>query len=116
MASQYERTGKQFKSLAKSSYGQNRRTDAAFTDQETVDFLNGVFVSCRSSNVKEMAYIEDDQHLIVVFKAKGNQQEAIYQYFGISGELAEAFASAPSKGGATWDYLIRQAVSYHRVG
>lgn len=107
--------GQRYASLRKTTYGMNRRTDAAFTDEETIDFLNGVWVKCRSSNVEEMTYVEDDQTLFVTFKDHG-KGEATYQYFGVSGTLAEAFASAPSKGGAVWDNLISQAVSYHRVG
>lgn len=92
-------------------YKPKRRRDAGFDDEETAAFLFGVWCPVRSSNVLEMYYDADAQTLTVGFDPSpygdntgGNP--AYYDYPGVDEDLALAFARAPSKGGAVWDYLI----------
>lgn len=105
-----KRKGKFFKSLANSTYGENRSTGGYLSDDDLAAFLLGVWVPCNSSNVRECRYLADEEILEIFFL-----DGSAYQYYGVAHEVAEAFGRAPSKGGAVWDYMIRQGVSYARV-
>jgi hypothetical protein len=69
----------------------------AFTDDETVAFLNGAWVDCRSNNpernIVRAQYNADASTLTLEFK-----DGAFYNY-RCSWDLAEDFARAESKGG-----------------
>ena len=106
-----KRKGPFFKSLATSSYGEQRSTDGAFNDAERDLFLFGSWVQCRSTNVAEARWVEEQNQLEVVFKG-GNS----YIYPNITRDLAESFAAAPSKRGWIWDYIDRQGGDAFKVG
>lgn len=79
-----------------------RRTDAAFSPDETAAFLAGQWIEVRSSNVKACRYLAEDRLLEVEFDGKG-KPSSFYAYPGVDEDLAEQFALAPSKGGGIWD-------------
>ena len=99
-----------FKSLKQSTYGQNRSTGGAFSDEEFAAFYLGSWTACRSSNVQEARYVQEDEILEVVF-AGG----ATYQYPGITPDLAESFAKAGSKRGWIWDHIDSQGRDAFKV-
>ena len=97
-------SGNRWASLKRSTYGQGRSTDGAFSDEEMFTFLNGAWTKCRSTCVAEARYVEEENVLEVEFKPSGT----VAQYPSITLEAAESFGNAPSKRGWIWDEIDRQ--------
>ncbi len=82
-----------------------RHQDAFFGSEEGSAFLLGVWVPCRSSFWKSCRYLADEERLEVEFANK-NKAPTYGAYLGVPFEVAEKFASSPSKGGFMHDVLI----------
>lgn len=63
-------------------------------------FLAGEFVPVTSSNVGQIAYVEGEQKLMVIFLDMNE-----YEYHNVSRAEAESLFAAGSKGGWVWDHL-----------
>ncbi len=83
-----------------------RHQDAFFGMEEGTAFLLGVRVPCRSRWVRAVWYDADTERLYAELGAR-NQPSVVGYYPDVSFELAEQFASSPSKGGFFWDHFIR---------
>lgn len=87
---------------------------AAFSDQETLNFLNGVYTPTPdSSNVAGAFWNPDEEILHIAFHG-GHPEEGIsaYEYLGITYDMAMSFAEADSKGKWVWDILRRNGYPY----
>ena len=79
-----------------------RHRDALMGVEEGSAFLLGVWVPCYSSWVMAAMYDAEAEHLWIRF-GKDGRVDAEGYYYGITFAMAEAFASAPSKGGHLHD-------------
>lgn len=93
------------------SYGQNRSSGGAFTNEERADFFLGLWVTCRSTCVDQARWISEEGQLEVVFKPSGTPCR-----YPMSGAMAEAFAAAPSKRGWIWDHIQTTGGDFSYVG
>ncbi len=63
-------------------------------------FLAGEWLDCSSSNVAAAQYDRQNENLTIRYN-----NGSVYQYLGVSPELATEFYFAPSKGTWCWDTL-----------